>query len=371
MGFYLHMPFCETRCHFCSFNTAPFAHGALARYLEAAHREIALLATLPWANAITIVSVFLGGGTPSLLPPGDVAALLDALGSRLRVADDAEVTLEANPESVSAEAFTGYRAAGVTRFSLGVQALDDAVLARLGRRHNARDARSAFEAARAAGADNVSIDLMYGLPGVDTGAWVRTMEQVLDWQPDHLSAYGLTLDAGSLWGAAGPPDLPSEAVVVEQYWALARAASGRGFEHYEISNYARPGFRSRHNQIYWRAAEYLACGPGACGFVGDVRYGNHKPVERYAGALASGSLPLDTWERLTSRQRQAERLILGLRTLDGVPEAWLDERVAGDSRLERLVTRWEQGGWLRRGSGRVVLTESGFLLSDSLFVELL
>ena len=160
-------------------------------------------------------------------------------------------------------------------------------------------------------------------------------------------------------------------MVVEQYWALARAALGRGFEHYEISNYARPGYRSRHNQIYWRAAEYLACGPGACGFVGDVRYGNHKPVPRYATALAAGTLPLDTWERLTPRQQRAERLILGLRTADGVPRVWLDERVADDPRLGRLVADWEQAGLLRQGSGRVVLTESGFLLSDALFVELL
>jgi oxygen-independent coproporphyrinogen-3 oxidase len=371
LGLYVHMPFCETRCHFCSFNTAPFDREALARYLEAAHREIALLTTLPWAGAITIVSVFLGGGTPSLLPPGDVAALLDALGSRVRMAGDVEVTLEANPESVSTEAFAGYRAAGVTRFSLGVQALDDAVLARLGRRHDARVARSAFEAARAAGADNVSVDLMYGLPGVDTAAWVRTVEEVLDWRPDHLSAYGLTLDAGSLWGVTGVPDLPPEGTVIEQYWALARAASGQGFEHYEISNYARPGFRSRHNQIYWRAAEYLACGPGACGFVGDIRYGNHKPVARYTAALASGALPIETWERLTPRQRLAERLILGLRTADGVPGAWLDERVGDDTRLGGLVTDWEHTGLLRRGSERVALTESGFLLSDALFVELL
>jgi oxygen-independent coproporphyrinogen-3 oxidase len=365
------MPFCQTRCHFCSFNTAPFDREALARYLEAVHREIALVGSLPWAGAITIVSVFLGGGTPSLLHPDDVAALLRALGARVPVASDAEVTLECNPESVSVDTFAGYRAAGVTRFSLGVQALDDTVLARLGRLHSARDAHAAFVAARAAGADNVSVDLMYGLPGVDVAAWIRTIDQVLDWQPDHLSAYGLTLDAGSRWGAAGVPDLPPEGVVVEQYWALARCAQRRGFEHYEISNYARPGFRSRHNQIYWRAAEYLAGGPGACGFIGDVRYGNHKPVPRYVSALAAGTLPLETWERLTPRQRQAERLILGLRTADGVPRAWLDERVAADARLERLATDWEEAGLLRRDSGRAVLTESGFLLSDALFVELL
>jgi oxygen-independent coproporphyrinogen-3 oxidase len=365
------MPFCEARCHFCSFNTAPFERAVLGRYLEAAEREIRLLATLPWTGAITLVSVFIGGGTPSLLHPDDVAALLASLRSGFRVAGDAEVTLECNPESVSARSFAGYRAAGVNRFSLGVQVLDDAALARLGRRHGAADARAAFEAARAAGADNVSVDLMYGLPGVDTAGWTGTVEQVLAWQPDHLSAYGLTLDAGSVWGSAGAPELPPEDVVIEQYWALARAAGVHGLEHYEISNYARPGFRSRHNQIYWRAAEYLACGPGASGFIGEVRYSNAKPVPRYVAALEAGSLPVDTWERLTPRQTLAERLILGLRTLDGVPRTWLDQRLLGDRRLERLVDDWQQAGLLRTAAGRVALTESGFLLSDALFVELL
>lgn len=371
LGFYIHAPFCEVRCHFCSFNTAPFERGAQARYLEAAHREVELLGLLPWTGDVSIATIFVGGGTPSLLPPEDVAALLEALRGRFRVAGDAEITLECNPEGMTAARFAGYRAAGVTRISLGVQALDDEILARLGRLHGGRQAHEAFLAARAAALDNVSVDLMYGLPGLDLAGWTRTVADVLDWQPDHLSAYGLTLDAGSLWGAAGAPELPPEDVVVEQYWALARAAAARGFEHYEISNYARPGFRSRHNQIYWRAAEYLACGPGACGFVGDVRYGNLKPVPRYTAALAAGRLPLDTWERLTPRQRLAERLILGLRTSDGVPRAGLDERLAGDARLAGLVEDWERAGWLRQGGFQVSLTESGFLVSDALFVELL
>jgi oxygen-independent coproporphyrinogen-3 oxidase len=371
LGFYIHMPFCEARCHFCSFNTAPFDQAALGRYLVAVDREIRLLGALPWAGAVTLVSIFIGGGTPSLLHPDDVAALLAVLRGEFRIAGDAEVTLECNPESVAVQTFAGYRAAGVNRFSLGVQALDDGVLARLGRRHGAADARAAFEAARASGADNVSVDLMYGLPGVDAAAWAGTVGQVLDWRPDHLSAYGLTLDAGSLWGSAGAPELPTEDVVIDQYWALARAARVHGLEHYEISNYARPGFRSRHNLIYWQAAEYLACGPGACGFLGDVRYGNHKPVPRYVAALGTGALPVEAWERLTPRQRLAERLILGLRTADGVPRAWLEQRLLDDPRLGRLVADWEQAKLVRADAERVTLTESGFLLSDALFVELL
>ena len=223
---------------------------------------------------------------------------------------------------------------------------------------------------RETGFDNVSVDLMYGLPQQDADTWTRSVSGVLAWQPEHLSAYGLTLDAGSLWAVTGVHGLPGEAAVVEQYWALAGAAQARGFEHYEISNYARPGFRSRHNQIYWHAAEYLACGPGACGFVGDVRYGNVKPVTRYCATLESGALPIDTAERLTERQRVGERLILGLRLVDGVPRAWLDERLAGDVALARRVAVWCERGLLTERAGRVALTETGFLVSDTLFVEL-
>jgi oxygen-independent coproporphyrinogen-3 oxidase len=174
-----------------------------------------------------------------------------------------------------------------------------------------------------------------------------------------------------LWGASGVDGLPAEDTVVEQYWALAREAAERGFEHYEISNYARPGRRSHHNQIYWRRREYLAIGPGACGFVGNVRYGNVKPVARYTGMLAEGQLPLDTAERLTPAQALAERLILGLRTADGVARRELDARTADAPTLRARVDEWIDAGLVQVTDERVRLTERGFLLSDALFVEML
>src|SRR5947208_7091450 len=300
-----------------------------------------------------------------------MAAALDGIRARFDVAPDAETTVECNPESVTREKLEAYRAAGVNRLSLGVQSLDDAILPRLGRLHDQRGARLAFEASRDAGFSNVSVDLMYGLPGLDLEGWSRTVDAVLDWQPEHLSAYGLTLDAGSLWGAAGVGGLPPEETVVAQYWRLTRAAAERGFEHYEISNYARPGFRARHNQIYWRAAEYLAAGPGACGHVGGVRYANVKATPRYCETLEAGALPVDFHEALTPAQRLAERLILGLRTAEGVAAAWLDEPLAGDAPLRRRVETWRGEGLLTLADGRARLTEAGFLLSDALFVELL
>jgi len=340
-------------------------------YLRALHGELDVLGGLSWAGDVTIATVFLGGGTPSLLEPEALAAILDDLRARWRLADSAEVTVECNPESVTRERLARYRAAGVTRVSLGVQALDDTVLKTLGRLHDARGARAAFDAAREAGYDDVSVDVMYGLPGLAVDAWASDVERVLAWDPDHVSAYALTLDGGSPWGAGGVENLPAEDDVVAQYWALTRAAAARGFEHYEISNYARPGHRARHNLGYWRAGEYLAAGPGACGFVGDVRYGNIKPLTRWRAAVDAGTLPVETSERLTPRQRLAERLILGLRTSDGVPAAWLAERTASEPALARRIDEWERAGHLVADGARVRLTESGFILSDALFVDLL
>ena len=372
LGAYVHLPFCVERCGYCSFNTAPYTPGGLDRFLSALIRECDLAAAAPWARGVTLDTVFLGGGTPSLLDAAQMTRVLAHLGARLALEPSAEVTAECNPDDLTVERLAGYRRAGVTRISLGVQSLDDAVLPRLDRRHSASQARRAFAAVREAGFGNVSVDLIYGLPGLDLATWTVTVREALAWQPDHLSAYALTLDEGSRWHAAGVGSLPGEETVTAQYWTLARLAAEAGFEHYEVSNYARPGFRSRHNQRYWRWQEYLALGPGACGFLGRVRYGNVKPVERYCSLVEAGRLPLQSHEVLTDRQALAERLILGLRTSDGIPAERLAERCALErDRLPRALDAWRERGLLVERDGRVRLTEAGFLLSDALFTELL
>jgi oxygen-independent coproporphyrinogen III oxidase len=413
IGAYLHVPFCTKRCGYCSFNTAPDSPGSVARFLPALLGEMDLVARASWAGAVDLRSVFLGGGTPSLLPAEAMAEILDRLRARFGIEAGAEITVECNPESVSLERLSGYRRAGVTRISLGVQSLDDRILPTLDRLHTAAQARRAFDAARAAGFEDISVDLIYGLPALDLATWEETVKGALGWGPDHFSAYALTLDEGSLWhaavsagraagrrgagappseaseiqdraagrrGAGAPPaeaseipiDLPPEDTVTAQYTRLTQLAAEAGFEHYEVSNYARPGHRSTHNQIYWRAEEYLGLGPGACGFLGDVRYGNVKPVERYGAMVAGGEPPVGTHETLTPRQRLAERLILGLRLGDGVPAAWLDERAAlGPARLQATLAAWRERGLVVEREGRVCLTEAGFLLSDALFIDLL
>jgi oxygen-independent coproporphyrinogen III oxidase len=371
IGAYLHLPFCAERCGYCSFNTAPYAPAAMDRFLAALLEEIDLVSRSPWNGRVTIRSAFLGGGTPSLATADAMAAIMERLRNRLSVEPGAEVTVECNPESVSRDRLAGYRAAGVSRISLGVQSLDDRMLPTLGRLHTSRQARLAFEAARAAGFDNVSVDLIYGLPGLETDTWEATVRGVLAWEPDHLSAYALALDEGSLWHAAGTKGVPDD-IAAEQYWRLVGATREAGYEHYEISNYARAGRRSTHNQIYWRAEEYVGLGPGAAGFLGDVRYVNVKPVERYCTLAEGGQLPVGSHETLTTRQRLAERLVLGLRTCDGIPRGWIEERMALErGRLPGLLDSWREAGLLTEDGARIRLTEAGFLLSDALFVELL
>jgi oxygen-independent coproporphyrinogen-3 oxidase len=368
----VHLPFCAERCGYCSFNTAPYRAGALDRFLTALLGEWDLAGAAPWAGGLTLDTLFLGGGTPSLLEADQMAALLARIRHRFAVEPDAEVTVECNPDDVTASRLAGYRRAGVTRVSLGVQSLDPQVLSRLDRRHSAVQARAAFAAAREAAFRSVSVDLIYGLPGLDVETWERTVRDVIGWGPDHVSAYALALDEGSLWHAAGVTGLPTEETVTAQYWTLARLAREAGFEHYEISNYARPGFRSRHNQRYWRWEEYLGLGPGACGFLGRVRYGNVKPVERYCALVEAGHLPLLSHEVLTERQALAERLILGLRTSDGVPAERLAERCELErGRLPEILEAWRSRDLLAEHDGRARLTEAGFLLSDALFTELL
>ena len=368
VGVYVHVPFCTRRCEYCSFNTAPVDdRDAVTRYLGALGREIELLGAASWAHGLTVETIFFGGGTPSLLEVGEMEAVMGALRGAFDVDADAEITVECNPESVTREKLAGYRAAGVNRISLGVQSLDDAILPAIGRLHTAAAARAAFEAARGGGFSNVSVDLIYGLPGLTAESWRSTVDGVLAWGPEHVSAYGLTLDPGSVWGSSGVSGLPAEDAVIAHYRTMAERARAHGYEHYEISNYARPGARSRHNQIYWRRREYLACGPGAAGFLGDVRYTNVKPVARYSQLLEDGRLPIDAWEQLTTRQALAESLILGLRTADGVETSRLNARTADDPVLTRRLAAWRDQALLVDDGSRSRLTESGFLVSDALF----
>jgi oxygen-independent coproporphyrinogen-3 oxidase len=351
---------------------AIYREDRVAPFLGAFRAELERFAALPWAGRVPAVSLFFGGGTPSLLPPEGIGEIVGTARRALGLRPDAEVTLEANPEGLDATRLRAFRKAGVTRLSLGIQALDDGVLGRLGREHSADDARRAFGAARAAGFENVSLDLLYGCPGQDLGTWTATLDEALAWQPAHLSAYALTIEPGTVFGRRPPADLPGEAVVVAQFEALEARAARAGLERYEIANYARAGFRSRHNLLYWRREEYVGLGPGAHGALGAVRWTNLRAHTRYRQALLGGGWPIERWERLTPVQVRGEQLVLGLRLAEGIPRAWLEAHLQDEPRrLDRVLDRYAGGGLIEVDGDRLRLTRRGVLLSDTLFADLL
>ena len=370
-GIYVHCPYCRTKCPYCDFNVAIHREDRIAPFVAGLRAELGRYAGLPWAGRVLAESLFLGGGTPSLLPPEAVAALLADARQGLGLGSDAEVTLEANPEGLDVDRLRAFRAAGVTRLSLGVQALDDTLLRRLGRTHSAADAEAAYRAARAAGFEDVSVDLLYGCPGQDLAAWVGTLDEALAWGPDHLSAYALTLEPATPFGRRPPAGLPEEDLQVALFEVLVERAARAGLARYEISNFARPGRRSRHNLGYWHREEYLGLGPGAHGALGAVRYWTQRSEPRWRAAALAGRWAIDGWERLSERQVAAERIVLGLRLAEGIPVQWLERHLAGvPDGPGAVLARYEAAGIVTVRDGRLALTDRGVLVSDTIFAEL-
>ena len=328
---YIHFPFCLSKCPYCDFASTVARRVPQARYTNAVLRELALrLEALPRLRTEPVESIFIGGGTPSLWEPQEVARVLDAVAGVLHVSRDAEVTLEANPGASDAARFGAYRAAGVNRISIGVQSFERETLAALGRAHDGDTAEAAFRSARAAGFANVSMDFIYGVHGQSLEGVVRDAHRAVSLGPEHLSAYALTLDRESLAEEVplakqlrrGEVMLPPDEAVVTMSRAVREVYASAGLGRYEISNYARPGFHSRHNALYWTGGEYLALGVGATGHwrerEGGGRYSNHRSAERYLEAVEAGTLPEASREPLTRRDLFAERLSMGLRLEAGI-----------------------------------------------------
>jgi len=362
-GLYVHVPFCITRCGYCDFNTYAGLEELRLPYVEALVRE-ADLARPGWPDA-RFVSVFLGGGTPTTLPIGQMVRLLDHLRTMLDVSPDAEVTSEANPDTVDVAYLAGLRAAGVTRLSLGLQSFDAGVLRALERLHSAEAAVTAFEAARSAGFDDVNLDLIYGAAGETLASWRRTLERTVALSPEHVSAYALTIEPATPLGrkvAAGVVPAPDPDTQADMYAAACEVLGEAGYEHYEVSNWALPGRRCLHNLGYWEGRPYLGLGAGAHSFAGDRRWWNVRPPQQYLETVARGLLPVGDEERLDADQRRLERLLLGLRLVDGVPESWLLAPERADMFVEE--------GLAERRNGRLALTDRGMFLANELVTDL-
>jgi oxygen-independent coproporphyrinogen-3 oxidase len=374
-GVYLHWPFCAAKCPYCDFNSH-VRHQApdQARYAAAFRREIA--ATADRAPGRTVTSIFLGGGTPSLMEPATVGAILDAVAKHWTVAPDAEVTLEANPSSVEAERFRGYRAAGVNRVSLGVQALNDADLRFLGRLHNVEAALAAIEIARET-FPRLSFDLIYARPGQTPDAWRGELGAALARACDHLSLYQLTIEPDTPFFAlreAGKLAVPDDDAAAALYAVTQEVCDAAGLPAYEISNHAVPGAECRHNLTYWRYGEYAGIGPGAHGRLklADGRHATaaERAPEVWLEKVESWGDGLVVDDVLTSEEEGDELLLMGLRLAEGID---LDryQRLAGRS-LDpaRLTDLLAHGMVERAGGGKLRATRAGFYVLDAVVADL-
>ena len=360
-GLYIHVPFCRGKCPYCDFYSTP-ALSLVKAWLESLRKE-ALFYTDSFP---AFDSLYLGGGTPTILSDDAFKELIDFLRGHFKLADDAEITVEANPEDLTRGKLAALRACGINRLSIGAQSFNDEELATLKRRHSARDAEVAIENARSAGFSNIGIDLICLVPGQTEESWMSSLRRALSFEPAHLSCYQMTFEEKTPFGrmkAEGRIAVADEET--ERYFFLltSRFLQEHGFIHYEISNFARDeASRSRHNGKYWRHVPYLGLGPSAHSFDGATRWWNLRSVKEYCRALDKGSRPVEGSEMLTTEQLRLERLFLGMRTRDGI--SLTDASIA--SSPEDVLSPLTQSGLVRLEDGRILPTVEGFLVADRL-----
>lgn len=374
---YVHFPYCLSKCPYCDFASTAAKVMPEARYTRAILAELSLRAAEQRRPA---ESVFIGGGTPSLWNPSHVAEVLSALRATVGLAAGCEVTLEANPGASDEARFAGYLEAGVNRLSIGGQSFQASTLAKLGRAHDGAAARRAVQSARAAGFTNVSMDFIYGVHGQTLDEARRDAELAVELGTEHLSAYALTLDAESLAEevplakqlARREVVLPDDEAVVAMQRVVRDTYRQAGLERYEVSNYARPGFHSRHNATYWTGGDWLALGVGATGSLGDARYANHRSAERYLHEVEAGRLPTRSNETLTPTERFEERVAMGLRLVSGVDvEAVCAEFGQSFEPRRPVVKQLVHEGLARVTAGRVQLTDAGFDVHSAIAAALM
>jgi putative oxygen-independent coproporphyrinogen III oxidase len=379
-GVYVHVPFCSSRCHYCDFVTYTGMEGLRRPYAAALLAEADLAVAALGPEPPTVTSVFVGGGTPTLLPAGDLARVLERLRALLPHAPGAEVTVEANPETVDRAVADGLAAAGVTRVSMGAQSFDERVLAALGRTHGAARVGRALAALRAAGVPAVNLDLIYGCPGEDGASWAATLDAAVALGPEHLSAYALGIEPATRFGrlvAAGRMAAPDDDLLADRYEAACAALAAAGYAHYEVSNWARgeshaagpwlPAHASRHNLTYWRRGRYLGLGAGAHEFDGATRSWNLAGVPAYLAAVRAARRPTAGREHLDAAEARFEALALRLRTADGLDPA--EARALGADPAGAPAIELRDAGLLAPGP-RLRLTERGMFLHGEVVARL-
>lgn len=371
MGVYVHIPFCARKCHYCDFHSIVVGEadfpGLVDSYLVSLRRE-ALYYRKLWANG-PLDSLFFGGGTPTLIPPEKLAQLIAFLLAELPFTSDPEVTIEANPQSVTPQGAEFLAGAGVNRVSLGAQAFQNELLTAIGRLHRAEDIGASVRSLRSAGIREINLDLMFGLPGQDLAHWRATLEAALALEPTHLSCYALILEPGTplaSWHEQGLVELPGEDEQADMYQLAREVLQGAGYEHYEISNFCLPGHRCRHNLLYWHNLPFIGLGSGATGYLGGCRYQNAPDVEGYIRSWAEGKPPYLTWEEVGRDQEMDETMMVGMRLLEGVSEAEFRRRFQVSLRevYGEAVEQLLQQGLAEEKDGRLRVTELGLFLEN-------
>jgi oxygen-independent coproporphyrinogen-3 oxidase len=372
LSVYVHIPFCAKKCSYCDFN-AYSGMGALAySFVNALLKEIAGSEL----KGRPVSTIFFGGGTPTYLAAEQLTAILAAIGSQYNILPDAEISAEANPTSAEADKFEAMRSAGFNRLSIGVQAFQDRLLRAVDREHSAEEAVEAFQKARSAGFENISIDLMFGLPEQTREDWEESLERAIELGTEHLSVYSLTIEPGTRFErlhAGGKLALPDEDSELWMYERAIERLYEAGLEHYEVSNFARRGYQARHNLTYWHNREYIGFGPGAVSYIEGRRWTNEKLPSRYIAKIRDGKSLTTEEEQLSTEGALAETLMVGLRLREGIALSPLKTRYGVDPRqkYQALFERLSEEGLLEETEDTIRLNHKGLLRANDIFIELL
>lgn len=375
-GLYVHIPFCSHACPYCDFSFELLQDGRVDELLDALDTEAGRRGReSPWTDCV-FDTVFLGGGTPTCLTDRQLDRVFRTIHERFRFGHRAEVTVEANPETVRTAKLKRLRGLGVDRISIGVQSFSDDILLKLGRRHTADQAEKAFASAREAGFENVNLDLMFGVPVQSAADWADTLKRAVALDPEHLSVYGLTIEPGTEYARLaekGALDLPDEGRHTAQYFQALDRLSEAGFMHYEISNHAKPGFACRHNVSCWKGGDYLGLGPSAHSRVGGRRLANARGLAGYLHAMDERGEAIDLDETLTEDERIHEYILLSLRSADGLDTRSFRDRYGDDAMDERdpAIHTLAGEGLLAKHGSRLCLTRKGLALADSVCAYLM
>lgn len=371
-GIYIHIPFCKQRCSYCAFYSSTL-YNIKEEYTNAVCKE--LLQRKDYTNAEKIKTIYFGGGTPSTLPIELLQRICNTIYSNYNVCKDAEITIECNPDDLTPDFLAELKALPFNRISMGIQSFDDALLKRLGRRHNAEKTRMAVQNARIAGYNNISIDLIFALPGSTIDSWLNDLENAIAIKPDHLSAYNLMYEEGTpLHRALEKGDFSelSEEENIEQFRMLITKMKEAGYRHYEISNFAIPGKESRHNSSYWNDTSYIGCGAAAHSYNGTSREWNIADVKEYIKGIESGERNYEI-EHLSEEERYNDTILTRLRTAEGIPLEWMKEKFSAklNDYMRKAANKQITYGNLKEENGSLSLTEKGIFISDAVIRELI